>query len=170
MADVRVTNIIYEFLITRGSRASAMNSSSRDVLPCSRGSVLGFPSSKSLPRERNSTRSQTSSTSCILWEVQRMPPDPRIANSRIFWRMSWAMAGSSDAVGSSRSNRCGSFSKALASEARVCSPEERTPHFVFRKRSSSNWFQKRFDSLPQVFHSIDHSKDSQILIHREIAR
>ena len=60
-----------------------MNSSSRLSLPCSAGKVRGSPSSRILPRERNSTRSQTSSTSYMLCEVHSTPPSPCAANSRI---------------------------------------------------------------------------------------
>src|SRR5688572_25443294 len=56
-----------------GSRATVMKSSSRLVLPCSAGSVFGFPSRRIFPCERNKTRSQTSVTSYILCEVQRTP-------------------------------------------------------------------------------------------------
>ena len=47
-------------------------------------------------------------------------------------------AGFMPAVGSSRRRRRGRFSIAFASETRVCSPEERTPVFVFRNGTRSN--------------------------------
>src|SRR5260221_231057 len=51
-----------------GSRATRMNKSSNVAESCSCGSVCGFPSSSTLPRDRNNTRSQTSSTSFMLCE------------------------------------------------------------------------------------------------------
>src|ERR1017187_10046604 len=47
--------------------------------------------------------------------------------------------GGWDAVGSSSRSRCVGLSMALASATRVCSPEDRAPHFMFRSVSRSNW-------------------------------
>ena len=69
------------------------------------------------------------------------------AKPRITARMSRAMAGSSEAVGSSSSRRCGRFSIAFARPTRVCSPDESTPHFVWRKRSSVELREQLFDPL-----------------------
>src|SRR5215475_208605 len=134
------------------------------------------------PCDRNSTRSQTSSTSYMLWDVHRTPQAPCDAIRRILARISCAVAGSRDAVGSSRSSRCGSLSIALARHKRVCSPEERTPAFVSRKRSSSSnssvsatrkrefeLLEQCVDTLLKTGYAVDQSENAQILINREVA-
>src|SRR6185437_1643263 len=123
---------------SRGSRATPMKSSSMVDLPYWAGSVRGSPSRMITPLERNMTREQTSSTSYILWEVQRTPVWVREAKARIVERMSRALAGSMEAVGSSRRRMLGRLSMALARPTRVCSPEERMPHLVSRNRFRSN--------------------------------
>ena len=74
----------------------------------------------------------------MLCDVHNTPPGPWATNARIDERISRAVAGSSEAVGSSRSNSVGWLSIALASDTRVCSPDESTPHFTLRNRSRSN--------------------------------
>ncbi len=51
-----------------------------------------------------------------------------------------AVAGSIEAVGSSRSSSRGRLSTALARETRVCSPDDSSPAFTSAKRSrSKSW-------------------------------
>ncbi len=99
------------------------------------------------------------------------PPRPAEAKSRILARTSRAVAGSSDAVGSSSRSKSGRLSMALARHTRVCSPEESTPHFVSRKRSRSNSREQRVRcALPdEVLHAIDQPEDAQVLANRQIA-
>src|SRR5262249_14821348 len=56
------------------SRATAIKSSSSVSLPCVRKRFLGSPSNRMRPLASSRTRSQTSSTSYMLCEVQRIPP------------------------------------------------------------------------------------------------
>ena len=121
-----------------GSRATAMNSSSSVLLPCSPGSVFGLPSSSTRPCERNSTRSHTTSTSYMLCDVHNTLTRVSVVIARIFARTSLAVAGSRDAVGSSSNRSRGSFSIAFANDTRVCSPDDSTPHFVRRNLTRSN--------------------------------
>src|SRR5574340_70037 len=65
------------------------------------GSVRGFPSSRIRPRERKSTRWQTSTTSAMLCDVHRTPVPSSAASARIWARASSAEAGSREAVGRS---------------------------------------------------------------------
>src|SRR5450631_708945 len=118
----------------KGSRATRMNRSSKLADPCSPGRVFGFPSSSSLPCDRNSTRSQTASTSYMLCEVHKIPQRSREAKFLIRSRMICAADGSKEAVGSSSKSNCGLLSTAFASAARVCSPDDSNPHLVSRKR------------------------------------
>src|SRR5450631_3785206 len=118
----------------KGSRATRMNKSSKLADPCSPGRVLGFPSSSTLPCDKNSTRSHTASTSYMLCEVHKMPQRSRDAKFLIRSRMICAADGSKEAVGSSSKSNCGLLSTAFASAARVCSPDDSNPHLVSRKR------------------------------------
>ena len=105
----------------------------------------------------------------MLCDVHSTPPEPSSADLRILARTSCAVAGSSEAVGSSSSSSSGRFSIAFARPTRVCSPEESTPHFVLRNGSRSNSFEQRFDALEQVFHAIDQAEDAQVVIDGQIA-
>jgi len=111
---------------------------SRVRAPCSCGRDLGLPSRRTLPCDSRSTRSHTASTSSILCEVHKIPQPSCAARPLIFSRMVCAAEGSSDAVGSSNSSNCGLLSSALASAARVCSPDDKSPHLVLRRCFKSN--------------------------------
>jgi hypothetical protein len=91
-----------------------------------------------LPCDRKMTRSHTACTSCMLCEVHRMPQRSCVARFLIFSRMSCAADGSKDAVGSSSNSSFGLFTSAFASAARVCSPDDSSPHLVWRKCARSN--------------------------------
>src|SRR5574338_489201 len=92
-----------------GSRATATKRSSKVSFPYSAGKVVGSPSSRILPCERNKTRPQTSETSYMLCEVHSTPTSFVAAKSRMRDRISLALAGSREAVGSSNSSRRGRF-------------------------------------------------------------
>ena len=108
-------------------------------MPCCAGSARGSPSNRIFPCDRNSTRSQTSSTSYMLWDVHKIPQFSSRASSRICRRTVWAAAGSREAVGSSSNSSSGRFRSALASATRVCSPEDSTPQRVLRSDWRSNF-------------------------------
>ena len=85
-------------------------------------------------------------------------------------RISRAVAGSSDAVGSSSSSTVGRFSMALARHTRVCSPEESTPHFTSRNCARSNCSISSPIRSRQVPDSVNHAEDPQILSHGQVSR
>ncbi len=109
-------------------------------------------------------------TSYMLCDVHSTPPCRRREARGCGRGCPCAVAGSSDAVGSSSSSRCGALSIALASATRVCSPDESTPHFVSRKRVRSNSLEQRLDARRQPAHAVDQAEHAQVLRDGEVPR
>ena len=135
----------------------------------SRGSVFGSPSSTILPCERNSTRSQTASTSYMLWLVHSTPQCPLSTNSAIPARMSRAVDGID------RGGRLVEQQQARAVQHRLGEAE---PRLLARRQHARLGLaeagevegrEQRSIRSAQVAHGVDHAEDAQVLLDGQIA-
>ena len=133
-----------------GSRATVMKSSSSVALPCSAGQGLR------IALEQNAAVRKKQHAVADLLDFVHIVRGPEHAacaaraKRRIRPRMSCAVAGSSEAVGSSSSSSCGRFSIALASATRVCSPDDSTPHFVIAETLEVELLEQLLDARREV--------------------
>ena len=151
------------------SCATATNRSSRLAAPCSRGRVFGSPSSRILPRDRNSTRSQTASTSYMLWLVHSTPQWPLSTKSAMPARMSRAVDGSIEAVGSSSSSSRGPVQHRLGeAEPGLLAGGQHARLGACGTRQIVG-LEQRLDPLVEAFDAVDHAEHPQVLLDRQVA-
>ena len=154
----------------KGSRATVMNRSSSVSLPCSRGRLRGSPSSRIWPCDRNSTRSHTSSTSYMLWEVHSTP---RVAGAREI-----ANAGADVRRWRDRATRSARPAAAAADDSASPWPGRRAS--ARPRRARRPWCRgivpdRTAPAAPRCarvrcLHAVDHAEDAQVLLDGQVSR